>query len=464
MRTRSKLAIVALVAGLATAQPAFAQGNASGPTPPPVDLGRAPVTDSQKPPGNVKYDKKTECTGSLNNGEVVLPNKPWGQQQLRIEEAQKFATGKGQVVAVIDTGVRVHDFLPRDRLIDGPDYVNTTANVTEDCDGHGTEVAGIIAARTPDSTQIGFTGVAPDARIKAIRQSSEKYKGTPQATPDNPQPQEQNAGDLNTLAQAIRNAADDPAVTVINMSVDSCRSSAKPISEAEKDLQRTLRYAVDKNKVVVASAGNKGNNCPDPNNGRDPNNPAYIVTPPWFADDVLSVAAVDRKGNLADFSVQGPWVSVAGPGTEIISLDPSGKLANLTIDGGKQIQIQGTSFAAPYVAGLAALVRERFPKLNAREVMNRIKATAQHPSAPGGRDNRVGYGMINPIAALTAMIPSESGIAADKAVAMPPNMPPYHEKDWSAMNVALIGTGGGIVLLLLTMFIMHTLRRNKKVT
>jgi membrane-anchored mycosin MYCP len=157
-------------------------------------------------------------------------------------------------------------------------------------------------------------------------------------------------------------------------------------------------------------------------------------------------------------------VSVAGPGTEIISLDPAGKLANLTFDQGKQIQIQGTSFAAPYVAGLAALVRERFPKLKAREVMNRIKATAQHPSAPGGHDNMVGYGMINPVSALTAMIPAESGIPADKALTLPPNMPPYNEKDWTAMNVALIGTGSGIVVLLLTLFVMHAIRRTRKPT
>jgi membrane-anchored mycosin MYCP len=457
-----KLAALAAVAVLVTAQPALAQEPASGPVPPPVDMARAPVNDSQKPPTNVKYEKKTDCTGSLNDGGVVLPNKPWGQQQLRIEEAQRFATGKGQVVAVIDTGVRVHDFLPEERLIKGPDYVNTTPDAFEDCDGHGTEVAGIIAARSPDSTQVGFTGVAPDAKIKAIRQSSERYKGTPEPTQQEPHPKEQTAGDLNTLAQAIRNAADDPAVTVINMSVDSCRLASFAMSDPERDLQRMLRYAVDKNKVVVASAGNKGSVCQDPANGRDSNKPTYIITPPWFADDVLSVAAVDRRGALADFSMQGPWVSVAGPGTEIISLDPAGKLANLTFDQGKQIQIQGTSFAAPYVAGLAALVRERFPKLNARQVMNRIKATAQHPSAPGGHDTMVGYGMINPIAALTAMIPAESGIPADNAVALPPNMPPYHEKDWTAMNVALIGTGSGIALLLLTLFVMHAIRRTKE--
>lgn len=463
VRTRTKLAVVTVVAGLMTAQPVFAQQPLSGPVPPPINLNRALVNDTQAPPTNVTYELKTACIGSLNDGNVVLANKPWGQQQLRIDEAHSFATGKGQVVAVIDTGVRAHPYL-QDRVIKGPDYVNKQADSLQDCDGHGTEVAGIIAARSPDPAQVGFTGVAPDAKILAIRQSSERYKGTRAPTTEVPNPAEETAGDLNTLAQAIRHAADDPQVTVINMSVDNCRLATQAVNAAELDLQRMLRYAVDKNKVVVTSAGNKGTVCQDPANGRDPKNPTYIITPPWFSDDVLSVAAINRQGDLADFSMQGPWVSVAGPGTEIISLDPAGQLANLTVDQGKQIQIQGTSFAAPYVAGLAALVRERFPNLNARQVMNRIKLTAQHPSASGGHDPLIGYGMINPIAALTAMIPSESGIGADKAVSLPPNMPPIQQRNWTAMNVALIGTGSGIALLLLTLFIMHAVRRNKKTT
>ncbi|TCO65377.1 type VII secretion-associated serine protease mycosin [Actinocrispum wychmicini] len=454
-----KLAAVTAVACLLTAQPALAQKAGSGPVPPQVDLNRPLVNDTEQPPPTIPYTQKTPCIASLNDGTVVLANKPWGQQQLQIEQAHQFATGKNQTVAVIDTGVRVHEYL-QNRLIKGPDYVNKQqSDSTQDCDGHGTEVAGIIAART-DGTQIGFTGVAPDAQILAIRQSSERYAGTPT---DEPNAGERPAGDLNTLAQAIRHAADDPRVTVINMSVDNCRPATEAINPAELDLQRMLRYAVDKNKVVVASAGNKDSRfCQDPSNGRDPAKPTAIITPPWFADDVLSVAAIDRRGALADFSMQGPWVSVAGPGTEIVSLDPSGKLANLTIDGGKQIQIQGTSFAAPYVAGLAALVRERFPTLNARQVMNRIKMTAQHPAAPGGRDSMVGYGMINPVAALTAFIPSESNIGPDKPQALPPNMPPIKERDWSSMNVALIGTGSGIALLLLTLFVMHAIRRSRK--
>jgi membrane-anchored mycosin MYCP len=367
-------------------------------------------------------------------------------------------TGKGVTVAVLDTGVdQTHPDLAS-REIGEKNFSSSRDNV--DRYGHGTHVASIVAG-TGAKSGGKYRGVAPDAKILAIRQSSENYKGTPQPTAEKPDPQEQTAGDLKTLAQAVVNAANNDAVTVINMSVDNCRLASYSISEPEKDLQRALRYAVDQNKVVVASAGNLGPVCTDAKNGPDPKQPTHIVTPPWFAEDVLSVSAVNRKGNLAEFSVQGPWISVAAPGTEIISLDPAGELANRTVQNGKPVQIQGTSFAAPYVAGLAALVRERFPNLTARQVMTRIKMTAQHPAAPGGRDNLVGYGMINPIAALTVMVPSEFQIPHAEAENLPAAMPPFDAKDWSAMSVALIGAGGGVGVLLLTLFIMHAVRRNK---
>ncbi|MET0233875.1 MAG: type VII secretion-associated serine protease mycosin [Kibdelosporangium sp.] len=462
-RTFTKLAAITAAAGLVLAQPAPAQQRqpGSGPVPPPVDLSVPLVNDTQKPPTDVTYEPKSECVRTLNDGNVVLPNKPWGQQRLQIEEAHRFATGKGQMVAVIDTGVRAHRFF-EGRVVKGADYVAAKNDALEDCDGHGTEVAGIIAARSPNTEEIGFTGVAPDARILAIRQSSDVYRGKRAATPENPDPGETPAGDLNTLAQAVRHAADNPQVTVINMSVDNCRPSSFAISRPEQELQRALHYAVEnKNKVIVASAGNTNDDCTKATNGLDPNKPEFIITPPWFAEDVLSVAAVNRQGNLATFSMQGPWVSVAGPGTEIFSLDPSGSgIANLTVQQGKRVPIQGTSFAAPYVAGLAALVRERYPNLNARQVMERIRMTAQHPAAPGGRDNLVGHGMVNPIGALTSMIPAEFGIPGDKAQSLPATMPPADPKDWTAMNVALIGTGGGILVLLTTLFVMHALRRS----
>ncbi|TDQ05772.1 type VII secretion-associated serine protease mycosin [Labedaea rhizosphaerae] len=444
--------------GVVVAQPATST-DAAEPgyaTPPPLPPGTQPPNDTGKP--DLTYQLKTECVKSLGQN-IQLLYKSKGQDRLRITEAQKFATGKDVKVAVIDTGVHPHPYLG-DRLSGGGDYVDQKRNGLEDCDGHGTEVAGIIAAKTP--SKIGFKGVAPDATIVSIRQSSANYTGKPKATADDPDPKDVPAGNLTTLAMAIRRASDAGA-KVINMSVDSCRP-AGPITAPEQTLQAALRYAVDvKDVVLVSSAGNLNqNNCPSQNNGPDPQRPSTIVTPPWFADYVMSVAAVDENGDPADFSVQGPWVTVAAPGTDIISLDPATDgLANRTVINGQLSPIQGTSFAAPYVSGLAALVRQKYKTLNARQVMRRIEQTAQHPATPGGRDNVVGYGMIDPVAALTTYIPEEDGVAPAKAIKLPGGLPPAQEPDWAPMQVALLGTGGGIGLLFATMFVVHTVRRNK---
>lgn len=154
--------------------------------PPQVDGGMFPPL-SASPDKN--YEKHIGCvTRAELDDNVVLPNKPWGQQYLQIEEAQKLARaatgyagkrsdGEPVKVAVIDTGVTQHPFF-QGRVESGGDYVK---NVTppgpglEDCDGHGTEVAGIIAAN-PTDPEIGFTGVAPDAHVVSIRQSSQNYK------------------------------------------------------------------------------------------------------------------------------------------------------------------------------------------------------------------------------------------------------------------------------------------------
>lgn len=432
--------------------------NSAGPTPPPLPPDFPLPEDTGAP--DRPYEKTVQCVQSTGTG-AVIRTKPWGQDMLRFDEIASFGfDGAGQTVAVIDTGVSPHAYLG-DRLLPGGDYVDAAGNGLEDCDGHGTEVAGIIAA-DPQDDQIGFRGIAPKATILSIRQSSSNYTFKDEATGGT-----STAGNLVTLAQSIVRAA-NANVTVINMSVDSCRPAAvSGITPAEQQVQRALQYAVEeKNVVVVASAGNlpEGEACKE-QNSPDPNNPTQIVIPPWFSEYVLSVAAVERDGSVADFSINGPWVSVAAPGTEIISLDPGNntRLANQSFDEkGNPQPIQGTSFASPYVAGLAALVRQKYPELNAKQVMNRIKVTASHPAANGGHDNLVGYGMINPVAALTAFIPSEEGIPPDEAVEVPFELPPPYERDWTPMRVAMIGSGGGLGLLLLTLFVVHTVRRNRR--
>ncbi|MPZ85766.1 MAG: type VII secretion-associated serine protease mycosin [Actinophytocola sp.] len=440
------------------------QETGSGPTPPPLGSDTAKPDDNGKP--DVPYTPIADksCVASLPSN-VQLRTIPWGQSVLRFEDLRKFATGKGQTIAVIDTGVNRHDFLGG-RLSGGGDYVVDGGDGLDDCDGHGTQVAGVIAAN-PGDKKIGFRGIAYDANIVSIRQSSKFFEYKPQDKPSTEH--RPGAGSLSTLAKAVVRAADRD-VDVINMSIDTCRSADRPISGPERELQRALRYAVEKQDVVVvSSAGNiPADFCPEQNNA-DPKHPKFIVSPPWFSEYVLSVAAVQQDGRAAEFSMNGPWVSVAAPGTQIISLDPGdkGRLVNVTMsDNGQRSAIQGTSFAAPYVAGLAALVRERFEKLGrplrAAEVMERIRATATHPAAPDGHNSQVGHGMVNPIAALTTMIPAEEGIAPDEAIDIPFEMPPAHERDWTPVRVAVLGSGGGLGLLLLTLFIVHTVRRQRR--
>jgi membrane-anchored mycosin MYCP len=498
------VAVVLLASGIGAltpgivAPPAWAQDGTSttpsGPsgyyaTPPPLD-GTTPLVGDGGGVPDKTYKQTIACVQHSLGPDVDIKDKPWGQDYLQIVAAQKLVraatpdhtAGGGIKVAVIDTGVTHHPYLAG-RLISGGDYVSIPQGVApglQDCDGHGTEVAGIIAAKPPAGQGIGFTGVAPDAQIVSIRQSSENYSedtsktaggggatgGTRpgQDTSGRQLAQQGTAGDLTSLAMAIRLAADRNDIKVINMSVDNCRAATGGITPGEAQLHAAIDYAFKKDIVLVAAAGNTGQNCPQ-NDQLDPNMPKTIITPPWFSDEVLSVAAIDQTGSVASFSINGPWVSVAAPGTAIISLDPAvgqSGLANQTVEGNsKPSDIQGTSFAAPYVTGLAVLVRAKFPKLSATQVMQRIMETAQHPAAPGGRDTFIGHGVINPIQALTASLPSEEQIPAASNIRLPSDLPPSDSRNWTAMIVALAGTGGGLIALLVTLFVVHTIRRSR---
>jgi membrane-anchored mycosin MYCP len=484
-------AVLLAFAGPAVA-PVFAAQPSSGvPTPgqpgpstwqaPPVDMSyltQLPPPNPRGTPDDNTFGQKQgdQCITS-GVGRTILTDRPPAQQMLDIDQAQQFSKGDGVTVAVIDTGVNPHPFLANDnRLESGGDYILRDGTALIDCDGHGTIVAGIIAAN-PQGANTAFTGVAPDAKILAIKHTSTHYT----AQDDDNRP----AGDLETLAEAIRFAADRPDVKVITMSVDECVPIAFKDQaldgKSARELQAAIHYAVqDKNKVVVAAAGNLMSGSADQNgqqtslcqgtpqnNSPDPNQVNQLQIPPVYSDDVVSVASVDpTTGAPSQFSVWGPWVTVAAPGQFITSVDPgrSGTgLSNQTVEGGQTISLQGTSFAAPYVAGVIALVRSRFPNLTARQVMYRIEATAQHPSSVTGRDPQVGYGIIDPVAALTAAIPGQNGVPVNTERSVPAVLPTAEVKDWTPMRVALIGTVVGVALLLVTLFVTRSVRR-KRVT
>src|SRR5262245_12421809 len=164
------------------------------------------------------------------------------------------------------------------------------------------------------------------------------------------------------MARAVRTAADLGA-SVINISSVACVPAAA--APDDRALGAALAYAVDvKNAVVVASAGNTAGNsgggaaqCPPQRSGATWDHVTVVVSPACYDGYVLTVGSANAEGAPASFTLGGPWVDVA------------------------TAPLPGTSYAAPVVSGLAALIRARFPALTARQVMQRIESTAHHPPA-----------------------------------------------------------------------------------
>ncbi|MDQ3764174.1 MAG: type VII secretion-associated serine protease mycosin [Actinomycetota bacterium] len=392
-----------------------------------------------------------EVAGSTHNVEA----EPAAQRRLRIRQAHEFATGRDQRIAVIDSGVQPH---PRlfGRLIDGGDYIENRSGLF-DCEGHGTAVAGLIAAAPDPAT--GFVGVAPAAQILSIRQASTFYSVPVRHLDTGREVRTPVAGDTVSMAQAVMRAVRLGA-TVINISEAACFPAERDQVNAP-DLQAAVHYAVEHNVVVVVAAANTSRACQQ-------NSPGAVTTissPGWFNDDVLTVAATDDNGEAADFSIRGPWVDVAAPGTGAVSL-AAGRpgLTTEFIDAhGELRMLDGTGFATPYVAGLAALVRDRFRHLTARQVMHRIEQTAQHTAGLGGRSEELGYGMVDPVAALTAVLPEEQNLGSEPVrPSKLDGLGPPPPGNTLARTVALAGSAAALGLLVLTLVITHTIKRHRR--
>ncbi|MET9502219.1 type VII secretion-associated serine protease mycosin [Streptomyces sp. NPDC006622] len=302
---------------------------------------------------------------SFPNG--LYPGRPWSLQRVLLDELWSRSKGEGVRVAVIDTGVDVknpqltgavdaksgRNLLPRNlKDEDGDPIERGKENGTTDTVGHGTKVAGIIAARPVSGT--GFVGLAPKATIIPIQQNDAEGHG-----------------DTKTLAAAIRYAIQAKA-QVINISQDTSKA-LKPADDLEKAIDEALAQKI----VVVASAGNDGLG----GNVKD--------TYPASYKGVLAVAASDRNNERASFSQSNDSVGVAAPGVDMIS----------TVPEGGHCADNGTSFSAPYVAGVAALIKARHPDWTAAQVVAQIEQTAERTIA--GHDRLVGWGVVDPVRALT---------------------------------------------------------------
>ncbi len=281
-----------------------------------------------------------------------VTTEPWAQQALDFSSAWPLTRGQGVTVAVVDSGV---DYSPQLGRVDA---IDVTGTGVQDCVGHGTAVAAIIGAKDFQARGVPFEGVAPAARILSVKVNNQSVGDSP------------TTGNSNTLAQGIIDAATLGA-QVINVSVQT---------RSTPELSRAVRFALGKGAVIVAAGGNDG-----PGTGAGPFYPASYP-------GVLSVGAVKSDGSLAPFSDLGSHVGVTAPGVNITSAWPGG-FANGSLN--------GTSFATAFVSGVAALVRSRFPGLSGPAVVNRIEATANGGTGPG-----TGNGLVNPVEAVTAILPS----------------------------------------------------------
>lgn len=349
--------------------------------PPPIDNSLTPSPAAPAP------SEPTEQRGACAVPLQVAANRPRAAQLdgVDLPTIWRLTRGSGQRVAVIDTGVQPHRRLPG--VIAGGDYVSG-GDGRQDCDGHGTIVAGIIAAAPVPEDRSGFSGVAPESTIIAIRQSSNKFG--PLSDPSS-----RGFGDVTTLAMAVRTAADMGA-SVINISSVACTEGTLD----DRILGAALSYAVDvKDAVVVTAAGNVGGSGQCPAQNTTPQ-PMVTVSPGWYDDYVLTVASVGADGEPSAFSLNGPWVDVAAHGEAVVSIDPDGDGLVDAIPGASgPVPISGTSYATPVVSGLVALVRARFPRMSARQVMAKIEATAHKPA--GGWNVQVGNGVVDCLAALS---------------------------------------------------------------
>jgi len=438
--TARGVGIAALVALLTSAP-------ASAITPPKIDPTVPPPSGA---PGPVAaMEQRADCASSGLLPGSDLSTATGGQRMLDLPTAWQFSRGEGQTVAVIDTGVRPGPRLPA--VDPGGDYLGTTDGLT-DCDGHGTLVAGIIAGQPAPDGQDGFTGVAPAARLLSLRTASATI--SPRLAGDDPRTTRV-VTDITALSRAIVHAADLGA-RVITISTTTCLPADRNVDQTA--LGAALRYAaVEKDVLIVAAAGDSGqtgsvggggeacesNPLTDLSRPHDPRNWTGVTSlsvPSWWHPYVLSVASLSPTGQPSAFTMAGPWVGVAAPGEGIVSVSnrDDGGLANgLPGNQGRLVPLTGTGYAAGYVAGVAALVRSRYPELNAMQVAHRIVSTA-HNGARAPSDV-VGAGTIDPVAALTWELPPTADPANPPSKKLSPPPAPQPE-DPAPRIVAFAGT------------------------
>ncbi|MFD4641310.1 type VII secretion-associated serine protease mycosin [Lentzea sp. NPDC058436] len=285
----------------------------------------------------------------------TIEEQEWHLDALDVYSAQAQARGDGVIVAVIDSGVDAKHPDLAGRVLPGTGFGRSKGtDGTTDTDGHGTGMAGIIAATGKGG---GALGIAPGARILPIASADEKEQFG-----------------LDVVAESIRWAADHGA-KVVNMSL-GFSSSMTP------SLVKAVNYAIEKDVVLVAATGNDGKE----------------VSAPANIKGVIAVAGTNKVGKPWASSNVGADTVLAAPAQGVVTTAP------VSVYASGYAEMDGTSAASAIVSGVAALVRAKHPEMPAKDVVNALVSTATDLAEPG-RDATTGFGMVNPMGALTAKLP-----------------------------------------------------------
>lgn len=290
----------------------------------------------------------------------------YGLAATQAADIWSVSKGKGVIVAVMDTGVDANHPDLKGRVLKGIDLINQDQDAHDD-HFHGTHIAGIIAATAENG--IGIAGVAPEAQIlpiKVLDHNSGTKKGELQLA-------------LDTIARGIIWAVDHGA-RVVNLSLEAPEGS--PL------LLKAIRYAEKKRAVIVAAMGNNKRN--------------KVRFPAAYAmlSNLIAVSAVQPDQKVWDGSNWGKWVSLAGPGYKIMSTLPTAstpaaqRLTDKTEDQLYGLST-GTSQAAPYVAGVAALLLSKNPNLSPQQVKHLLMKSAVDLGSKKGFDSNYGMGLVN---------------------------------------------------------------------
>ncbi|MGW8329914.1 S8 family serine peptidase [Streptomyces sp. NPDC055897] len=321
----------------------------------------------------------------------------------------QLTRGQGITVAVVDSGVDATHPDLTGQVLRGTGFIgdpNDTGQSDISADSHGTAIGGIIAGTGAAQSGTGMIGLAPKAKILPVRVGA------------------QGAVTPVSLAQGIKYAADHHA-QVINISL------ATPTPDPL--LREAVDYALGKDAVLVAAAGNSGQD----------GNP--LMYPAAFPG-VINVTGTDQQDRFWPVSESSSHSTLAAPSTNIYS----------TNNQGQYVQAEGTSYGAAYVSAAAALVRSAHPGLAACQIIQRLIASARLPDGHSAHDKQYGYGIANPLAAIQSTAAAPGGtnpLLADPAVRSPGT------RLWGMVAISVTG---GLALAIVGMAVLLRRRRKRR--